>query len=265
MQAIKSKLNKQAEEEQDHAKKEELLSEAKKWDENGKYKVAMNIIIGAAGEGMTGAVTSATKETLSWAADQMRQAMIEDSKKFPGICDSNNFCLNNRSGESAGIKGEKFKLAGGRVDIQEICKYNRCIEGELPGTWKTDENGIIIMREYDDAGNKISLATLLEANPQWRSPLGGFQGKPGKFMFLGDYPPGGILDKISEAYAGDHDMLNSGTWYGPDGNIKPGMTDSEKIIGEAINKLNVVLATPFALSVLLPTEVWTAIGVALKK
>jgi filamentous hemagglutinin len=259
------KLNKQAAEEKDHEKKEALLSEANKWDENGKYNIAMNIIIGAAGGGTTGAVTSATKETLSWAADQMRQAMIEDSKKFPGICDSNNFCLNNKSGESAGIKGDKFKLAGGRVDIQEICKDNRCIKGDSPGTWKTDENGIIIMNEYDKFDNKISLEALLEANPQWRSPLGGFQGKPGKFMFFGDYLPGGILDRISEAYAGAHDMLNSATWYAPDGNIKSGMTDSERTIGEAKNKLNVLLATPFALSVLLPTEVWTAIGATLKR
>lgn len=43
------------------------------------------------------------------------------------------------------------------------------------------------------------------------------------------------------------------------------MTESEKTIGEAQNKLNVLLATPFALSVLLPTEVWTAIGAALQK
>ncbi|GHC68312.1 hypothetical protein GCM10007320_00560 [Pseudorhodoferax aquiterrae] len=259
------KLNKQASEEQDLAKKEELLSEAKKWEENGKYNIAMNIIIGAAGEGMTGAMTSATKEALSWAADQMRQAMIEDSKKFPGICDSNNFCLDNKSGKSAGVNGDKFKLAGGRLDIEEICKDNRCAKGSSPGTWKTDENGKIIMNPYDKDNNKVDLAALLEANPQWRSPLGGLQGGPGKFMLLGNYAPDSVRDKISEAYAGAHDMLNSGTWYGLDGNIKPGMTESEKIIGEAKNQLNVLLATPFALSVLLPTEVWTAIGTALKK
>lgn len=71
--------------------------------------------------------------------------------------------------------------------------------------------------------------------------------------------------KIAEAYAGAHDIPNSGTWYAPDGTVKQNMTESERTTGEAQNKLNVLLATPFALSVLLPIEVWAAIGAALQK
>jgi len=56
--------------------------------------------------------------------------------------------------------------------------------------------------------------------------------------------------------------LTIGAWYGPDGNIKPGMTEEQKQRGEIMNKVNVVLATPFALSALLPPEVWNAIGTA---
>ena len=119
------------------------------------------------------------------------------------------------------------------------------------------------MNDVDANGNPVSLSALLEANPGWRSPLGGFQGLVGKFMDLGDYQPGSNADKISEAYAGTHDMLNSKTWYGPDGNIKPGMTTSERKNGELQNSLNVVIATPFGLSVLLPLEVWTAISIGL--
>ena len=259
-----STLQKQAELEQDPEKKLALQEEAKKWAPNGDYNIAMNIIIGVAGGGTTGAVSSITKESLSWAADQMRQAMIEDSKKFPGICDTQGNCLDNKSGKSVGVNGDGFKLAGGRVNLEKLCEEERCFPGASPGTWRTKPDGTIEMKAVDAKGNPVNLPALLEANPDWRSPLGGFQGQQGKFMGLGDYQPDGILDKIAEAYSGAHDKSNSKTWYGPDGNIKPGMTKEEQDIGERQNEFNVLLTTPFALSVLLPPDVWNAISVGIK-
>ena len=67
----------------------------------------MNILIGAVtGQG----ATTVTKEGLSMAADQMRQLMIEDSKKFAGVVDKNGKPLfSNLSGDSAGSQWQWLK------------------------------------------------------------------------------------------------------------------------------------------------------------
>lgn len=231
----------------------ELLAEAKKWEPNGEYSIAMNLIIAAAGGEGTGALQGAAKESLSWAANQMRQAMIEDSWKSPAFCDSKGECINNISGKSVGVNGDGIKLAGGRIDYDELCTKNiQCI--------KQDDGSYNLLNLNN---NPISWAEVLVLNPNIQSPLGGVQGGEGVFMMLGlelKYESGDFLDKLAEAYAGTHDYLNSSAWYGSDGNIRQGLTQEEKDRGEIMNKVNVVLATPFALSVLLPPEVWNAIG-----
>ncbi|CAG0976103.1 filamentous hemagglutinin [Methylophilaceae bacterium] len=225
-------------------------SDYENWNGNGDYRRAANIIIAAIG-GTTSEVTSAvTKESLSWAADQMRQQMIEDSMKFPGICDSQGNCLDNKSGLSEGVNGDKFKLAGGRVNINELCRNDRCT---------TNEDGSLTF-----TGN---LAEFLqsEEGERMRSTMGGFQGAKGLFAFF-DYEAGTIWDTIAEAYAGTHDMLNSSTWYDAQGNIKAGVEETiTGKVGNITNYTNVLLATPFALSVLLPPEVWNAIMVSVGK
>jgi filamentous hemagglutinin len=72
------------------------------------------------------------------------------------------------------------------------------------------------------------------------------------------------MDKLTEAYAGTHDMLNSFIWYDSLGNGKS-LRDSPvlRTVGNVTNQTNVVIATPFALSVLLPPEVWNAISVGI--
>lgn len=207
-------------------------------------------MIAAAGGGtVTAAGAAITRESLVWAADQMRESMIENSKQFPGICDSQGNCLDNKSGESVGVNGDAFKLAGGRVDVVELCGKDRCVVDGLTGELKKDELGRLIIKD------EINLTALIATNPGWRSPLGGFQGDIGKFMGLGDYAPGSLQDVLAEAYAGTHDILNSSRWYGPDGNIRSGMTESEKQIGEIVNMINVLVATPFAIATLLPPDI----------
>ena len=93
----------------------ETQSDYDNWKANGSYRIASNIIIAAIGGGTSGAVGAVTKESLSWAADQMRQAMIEDSMKFPGICVGTTDCISNMSGESVGVNGDGKKVAGGRI------------------------------------------------------------------------------------------------------------------------------------------------------
>lgn len=82
-----------------------------KWKEGGEYRVASNIIIAAISGGSSGAVSTITKESLAWAANIMRQNMIEDSIKFPGICVNENDCISNMSGKARGLMAMVKKLA----------------------------------------------------------------------------------------------------------------------------------------------------------
>lgn len=66
-------------------------------------------------------------------------------------------------------------------------------------------------------------------------------------------------DKLAEAYSGTHDTLNSLIWCDELGNGKKLDGSLLGKIGDLTNLTNVVLATPFAMSVLLPPEVWNTV------
>jgi filamentous hemagglutinin len=254
-------LRRRAEIEADPERKAELLAEAEKWGPNGSYNIAMNLIIGAAGGNLESAVA---KETLSWAANEMRQAVIEDSKKFPGVCDTQGNCINNQSGSSVGVNGDNFKAAGGRIVLVDWCAEGRCEQDPTTESgYKQNPDGTVIFKPTDAQGNTITLAQFIAQNESWRSPLGGHQGGEGQIGLFGikfNYEKGSFWDKLAEAYAGTHDTFNSGIWYDELGNGKNLTGTPMGMLGEAANYMNVLLATPFAASVLLPPEVWNTIN-----
>ncbi len=260
-------LKKQAEAETDKDKKKNLLDEARKWQPDGEYSVAINILIGVAG-GNPGSAVS--KETLSWAAGVMRDKMVDSSKQFKGLCVSPGNCISNQTGKSDGVFGDLFKLAGGRIVLERWCERGMCEEDKnTKSGYKQNSDGTVVFKPLDNNGQSISLAEFLELhkNDDWRSEMGGHQGSDGQMKLLGfqfEYKKGSFMDKLAEAYAGTHDMLNSFIWYDSLGNGKS-LKDSPvlKTIGNVTNQTNVVLATPFALSVLLPPEVWNAISVGI--
>jgi filamentous hemagglutinin len=87
------------------------------------------------------------------------------------------------------------------------------------------------------------------------SPLGGEQGGQGK-IFGFDYPPNSVVDRVFETYAGPHDFLNS--WgYDAFGNLK-NQTAFESFLGKTLNPLNVVIATPIAVSSTIPRTAYSA-------
>lgn len=230
----------------------------------------MNIIIGAAGTGTVGAVSSITKESLSWAANQMRQVMIEDSKKFPGICVTDTDCISNISGKSTGVNEDNIKIAGGRIVLADWCERGgtgACIaDNQTKSGYKENLDGTVIFKPTDSNGKQISIKEFINENQDLRSPLGGVQGGSGQIA-LGiqfEYAAGSFWDKLAEAYAGTHDKLNSIIWYDSLGNGKNLEKSMMGKIGEAANYINVVNATPFALSVLLPTEVWNSVFLLIK-
>jgi len=142
----------------------------------------MNIIIGAAGGNLNAA---AVKEALSWAANEMRQAMITSSEKFKGLCDTQGNCISNMSGKSVGVNGDEKKVAGGRIVLSDWCAEGRCTKA--PDGVKTDSgylenpDGTVIFTPKDKDGNTISLEKFVEQHEEWRSPMGGHQGGKAKW------------------------------------------------------------------------------------
>ncbi|WP_260293455.1 hemagglutinin repeat-containing protein [Sedimenticola hydrogenitrophicus] len=242
----------------------EWNAEAQSW--TGERLAVMNVVVAALSSNVEGTISVAGKEVLHMAALEMRQQMIEDSKKFPGICDSLGNCLDNKSGPSAGVNGDQFKLGGGRVDVDVLCgqNFSRC-STKKPDDPSIDMNDPRSKLAFNQNGQVVfngNLAKYLHQHPEVISPLGGLQGGDGQIFGM-PYQPGGWIDRVVEAYAGPHDQLNSGTWYGPDGNIKTGLTEEQRKVGELQNKVNVLIATPYALSILLPPELWQALRVAI--
>jgi filamentous hemagglutinin len=213
------------------------------WGPAGTSRALASILITAAsGTAQTTAIT-ATHQGLIQAAWAMRQDQIADSKKFPGLCDKTGRCFTNLSAPSIGMFGDAEKVGGGRLDLDRPCDGNaKCRAGK---------NGVII---YD--GN---LEQDFKNNPKLISSLGCVQGMQctsfaGISMSpMATYDPGDLFDWVIEHYAGPHDWLNSGYFYGPDGNIKPGLPKSDPI-GSARNIVDVFLATPFAVSTMIPPE-----------
>ncbi|MDO9150843.1 MAG: hypothetical protein Q7U33_05635, partial [Methylotenera sp.] len=201
----------------------------------------------------------------------MRQAMIKDSEQFPGICVAGtNDCISNKSGDSVGVNGDGKKVAGGRVVLEDWCREggkNACIlENGTRSGYKENSDGTVIFNPVDEKDNKLSISEFLDQHQDLRSPLGGVQGGAGQ-MALGiqfEYAAGSFWDKLAEAYSGTHDTLNSVIWYDELGNGKN--LDKTVIgkVGEAANYANVLIATPFAYSVLLPPEVWNAVFMLIK-
>ncbi len=233
-----------------------------KWKEGGEYRVASNIIIAAISGGSSGAVSTITKESLAWAANIMRQNMIEDSIKFPGICVNENDCISNMSGKSEGVNGDGKKVGGGRIVLDKWCDEGRCERDEnTKSGWKENEDHTVIFNAgKDENGNSLTISQFIEQHPEMISPLGGHQGGQGLIgteTFYFEYAPHSFLDKLVESFAGTHDTFNSFIWYDDLGNGKD-LKGLAKILGDVTNATNVPLATPFALSVLLPPEVWSA-------
>ena len=250
----------------------ETQSDYDNWKANGSYRIASNIIIAAIGGGTSGAVGAVTKESLSWAADQMRQAMIEDSMKFPGICVGTTDCISNMSGESVGVNGDGKKVAGGRIVLAYWCDKGRCTPdtSTLSGYQENPDGTVIFNPGTDSQGKNLTIDNFISKyNEEYglRSPLGGAQGGSGQMELFGiqfEYAAGSFWDKLAEAYSGTHDTLNSFIWYDELGNGKDLNGTLIGKIGNITNMTNVPVATPFAYSVLLPPEVWNAVFTLIK-
>ncbi|MCV6795364.1 hemagglutinin repeat-containing protein, partial [Achromobacter ruhlandii] len=233
----------------------------------------LNVAVGALG-GSAG--VAALQAGLSEAADHMRRYTIADSEKFAGITDGET-TLDNKSGESAGIRGDGFKTAGTRVVLDILCGpvNQRCKkEKDFQGKEILDENGIPKLEldgnglvRFDRKAAKMTMAEFLETDPgkEMSGPTGGNQGGPGTLLGLA-YSPGGILDLAHEAYGGSHDFISGSLsgFYDEQGNARRGLTPLQKGMYETWTGIALVPATPFALSEALPPHAWKALEILLR-
>ncbi len=228
-----------------------------------KQEHALNILIGLV-TGMAG--SALTKEALSAAAGEMRELMVEDSKKFAGITDGKT-TLTNFSGESEGIRKDGVKVGGVRVDLDVICgRSNERCEKNTDDSLKLDEQGKVQFNPR--AANNMSLEDFLKSSDAEKmiGPTGGIQGMKGS-LFGVPYEAGSWQDKLIEAFSGTHDTIGGKITglYDDQGNIKRGMKNLERNTYDyAVTTIAIIPTTPFALATALPPEIWQAISVILE-
>jgi filamentous hemagglutinin len=225
---------------------------------------ALNILVGAvSGFG----ASSVTKEGLAAAADEMRDLMVEDSKKFAGVTDGKTV-LSNASGTSEGINGNTFKVGGTRVDLDLLCGVSneRC-------KTVTDQSGVKVLDlnskgqvQFDEKAAGMTMAQFLTTSEgkQMSGATGGIQGEKGT-LFGVPYAAGSWQDKLVESFAGTHDFIGgkvSGL-YDEQGNATRGRSELATTLQNRWSEVAILPSAPFAAAQGLPPEVWKAIAILL--
>ncbi|OGX00927.1 MAG: hypothetical protein A2062_02620 [Omnitrophica WOR_2 bacterium GWA2_44_7] len=154
-------------------------------------------------------------------------------------------------GKSAWMGGA---IAGGLALMSETASYMRNKMIQQSRLDPRNSSGKSAGFKGDDF--KLGGGRYDSAHPNGNpSPLGGKQGGVGQ-VFGMRYKPGDIWDRIVETYSGPHDYLNS--WgYDLFGNLK-NQTAFESFLGATLNPLNVVIATPIAVSSIVPRAAYAA-------
>lgn len=229
----------------------------------------MNVLIGAV-SGVGGAAL--TKESLSAAAEQMRELMIEDSKKFPGVTDGTTTLSNLLPGKSEGVRGDGEGVGGARVDLDRVCgpTNERCaIQRNQDNTPVLDANGktqLLLNSQGQVQFSAGSLEDFLQTDEgkKMAGATGGIQGWTGT-LFGVPYTAGSWQDKLIEAFAGTHDMIGGSLsgLYDEQGSTTRGRSSAEKIVHEVWSGVALVPATPFAMAELLSPQMWQAISILL--
>ncbi len=224
---------------------------------------ALNILASA----LTGtAGRMITKEALSTAAEKMRDLMIEDSMKFPGVVDSEGNVLSNMTGKSEGLRGDGVKVGGIRVDLDVLCgKSNERCKINSDGSLELDAQKRV---QFDDKKVGMSLLDFLEKTPEGKKMAGltgGVQGAVGT-LFGFPYRAGSWQDKLVESFSGSHDEIGGKATglYDEQGNIKRGMSTTETILRDRWSEIAIPITAPFAAADGLPPELWKAIHILLE-
>jgi len=127
-----------------------------------------------------------------------------------------------------------------------------------------DENGFV---QFDSKFTEMTLIEFLQTNEGKKAigVTGGIQGYIGT-LFGTPYAPGSVADRIVDAFAGSHDMIGgklSGL-YDKEGNAARGRSRLVSTAHEAWSVVAIAPSAPFAMSEILPSEVWRAISILLR-
>lgn len=224
----------------------------------------MNILVGA----VTGQGGSAVmREALGAASQEMRDLMIADSRKFKGVTDGVTV-LSNRSGLSAGVDGDGFKLGGSRVSLDLVCgeKNEGCKKPESADDSLPFGSGSVEFLAKEGGPQTIDQFLKTESGKKMAGITGGVQGAQGTLYGI-PYAPGSWIDALVESFAGAHDMIGGKLVgvYDAHGNIKRGR---DPVIGRLQDYWSltgaVAASAPFAMATLIPSDVWIAISIFLK-
>ena len=222
----------------------------------------MNMLIGAV-TGMGGSI--AIKESLSLAAEKMRDYTIEDSKRFAGVTDGKTE-LNNKSGESDGLRGDSTKTGGTRVDLDILCGADnkRCATNS-DGSLKLNERGQVVFLPSEADGKTLAEFLETDEGKKAAGATGGIQGWKGT-LFGVAYAAGSWQDRLIEAFGGTHDVIGgtASGLYDAQGNIKRGMSGTERTTYNVWSGVAILPSAPFAAAELLPPEVWQAVAIFLR-
>ena len=198
------------------------------------------------------------KTLISVIDTETRRESLKNSLLAPPIEDINdNGKLYSNVGHNSGAF-DGIKLGGVRMNYGVICgsNYERC---------KTDDNGNLIRNDkghivydYKDKNNP-TLSIQLENNKKEFGKLfgatGGFQAIKGT-MFGLEYKPGSFLDKLTETYAGQHDLVGGQLFfYDREGNGRRNLTEKQQFWIDRYSEAAVVGTTPTTLPKTLPIEV----------
>ena len=141
-----------------------------------------------------------------------------------------------------------IKLGGVRMNYGVICSsnYERC---------KTDNNGKLLRNDKgnivyigNQENNKYLKVSSLLADKNESGKLfgatGGFQAIKGT-MFGLEYKPGSFLDKVTETYSGQHDLVGGQLFfYDKEGNGKRDLTERQQFWIDRYSEAAVVGTTP---------------------
>ncbi|MDO9865015.1 hemagglutinin repeat-containing protein [Glaesserella parasuis] len=189
---------------------------------------------------------------------ESRRASLNNSLLAPPVEDINdNGKLYSNVGHNSGAF-DGIKLGGVRMNYGIICGENnsRC-ETDEQGKLKLNEKGHVLYRG-DKSQNYPTVVKLLkdrDVSGKLFGATGGFQAIEGE-MFGIKYKPGSFLDKLTETYAGQHDLVG-GQWlfYDEIGNGKRGLTETQEFWIDRYSEAAVLGVTPSTVPHALPLEI----------
>ena len=199
------------------------------------------------------------KTLISIIDTETRRESLKNSLLAPPIEDINdNGKLYSNVGHNSGAF-DGIKLGGVRMNYGVICgsNYERC---------KTDDNGELLRNDKgnivyigDKENNKyLKVSSLLDdknESGKLFGATGGFQAIKGT-MFGLEYKPGSFLDKFTETYAGQHDLVGGQLFfYDREGNGRRNLTEKQQFWIDRYSEAAVVGTTPTTLPKTLPIEV----------